>query len=110
MRLAMGLLLAIWLCACTNSTEGYIDHGKVSDLVLGKTTYDQIATGWGAPMSSSTLPDGSRIVTYPYIWLVTGPVTSIAGAGSVGSTDTRTGELSLTFDRAGVLQSYREPR
>jgi len=110
MRLAINLLLAIWLCACTNSTQGYIDHGQLSDLAPGRTTYDQVVTSWGQPMSTSAAPDGSRVATYPYIWLVTGAVTGIAGAGPVGSTETRTGELALLFDRAGVLQSYREPR
>jgi len=110
MRLVAILLMAAWLCACTATPEGYIDHAKLSQLSVGTTTYDQIVTSWGQPMSTSTLPDGRQIAVYPYIWLVTGPVTSIAGAGPVGSTDTRTGPLSLTFNPAGVLQSYQEPR
>ena len=110
MRRAAILLTAIWLCGCTGTPEGYIDHGKLSQLNVGTTTYGQVTTAWGPPASTSMLPDGGRVAVYPYIWLVTGPVTSIAGAGPVGSTDTRTGELTLTFDRASVLQSYREPR
>jgi hypothetical protein len=110
MRFWKVLLTAAWLCACTATPEGYIDHGKLAQLTPGTTTYDQVVASWGPPASTSTLPDGGRVAVYPYVWLVTGPVTSVAGVGPVGSTDTRTGELALTFDRAGVLQSYREPR
>jgi len=109
MRMSVVLLAVVWLCACTAAPDGYVDHGKLSQLAVGKTTYNQVVTDWGPPASSSTLPDGRRVAVYPYVWLVTGAVTGIAGAGPVGSTETRTGQVALTFDQAGVLQSYQTP-
>lgn len=110
MRLHAVLFMAAWLCACTGAPEAYVDHGQLSQLRVGTTTYDQVAASWGPPAGTSMLPDGRRVAVYPYIWLVTGAVTVVAGGGPIGSTETRTGQLALTFDQAGVLQSYREPR
>ena len=109
MRAWAVLLLAAWLGACTASDD-YIDNGKLSQLAVGRTTYSDVTTSWGQPTRTSMLPDGRRVAVYPYIWLETGAVTFISGAGPVSSSETRTGEVTLTFDTAGVLQSYAAPR
>lgn len=109
MRAWVALLVAAWLGACTASDD-YIDNGKLSQLAVGRTTYSDVTTSWGQPARTSTLPDGRRVAVYPYIWLQTGAVTFISGAGPVSSSETRTGEVTLTFDATGVLQSYAAPR
>ena len=109
MRIPKILVIAAWLCACTGGAtqDGYVDKGKLSQLTVGKTTYSDVTNAWGQPTSSSTLADGRRVAVYPYVWLVTG---ATSGFGSGGNTDTKTGEVTLNFDNAGVLQSYQAPR
>ena len=110
MRAWAVLLVAAWLGACTTASDEYVDRGKLSQLAVGRTTYSDVTASWGQPTRASTLPDGKRLAAYPYIWLETGAVTFISGAGPVSSSETRTGEVTLTFDAAGVLQSYAAPR
>lgn len=110
MRAWAVLLLVAWLGACTAASDGYVDNGKLSQLAVGKTTYSEVTASWGQPTRTATLPDGKRVAVYPYVWLETGAVTFISGAGPVSSSETRTGEVTLTFDAAGVLQSYAAPR
>lgn len=104
------LLVVAWLGACTAASDVYVDRGKLSQLAVGRTTFGDVTAAWGEPMRGGTLPDGRHVAVYPYAWLETGAVTFIAGAGSVSSSETRTGEVTLTFDAAGVLQSYAAPR
>jgi len=103
------LLTMVWLGACSAGTGGYIDNAKLKQLTVGRTTYDDVMSSWGQPTNTSTSPNGSRTVTYPYTWLETGPMTSAPGMGPVSSTETRTGWVTLIFNPGGVLQSYTTP-
>jgi hypothetical protein len=106
MRLWAILLAAFWLAGC--ASQGTIDREQLSQLAVGRTTSAELTTSWGPPLRDTTLSDGRHVVTYRYIYLQTGPITSFAGPGFPigGTTDTVTGQVSLTFDPGGVLLSY----
>lgn len=110
MRLRPILLAAVLLAGCTS--EGTIESDKVSELTVGRTTSAELTTSWGPPLGDVTLPDGRHVLTYRYVHMQTGPITSIVpGFGPVGSTtDTTTGRVTLTFDLQGVLMDYATTR
>ncbi len=105
------ILLAVALLAgCTS--QGTIERDQLSELAVGRTTSAELTTSWGPPLADSTLPDGRHVLTYRYIHMQTGPITSfVPGFGPIGSTtETMTGQVTLTFDLQGVLMSYTTTR
>ncbi len=106
MRLWAIVLAAFWLAGC--ASQGTIDREQLSQLAVGRTTSAELATTWGPPLRDTTMSDGRHVMTYRYIYLRTGPIASFAGPGiPIGSTtDTVTGQVTLTFDPSGVLLSY----
>ena len=101
------LLAVLWLAGC--ASQGTIDREQLSQLAVGRTTSAELAASWGPPLRDTTMSDGRHVVTYRYIYLQTGPIASFAGPGfgPIGSTtDTVTGQVTLTFDPSGVLLSY----
>ena len=106
MRLWTVLLAAIWLAGC--ASQGTIQRDQLSELDVGRTTSAELATRWGPPLTDATMPDGRHVLTYRYIHMQTGAIASFApGFGPIGSTtDTVTGQVTLTFDPQGVLLSY----
>ncbi len=110
MRVWAILLTSVWLAGCASA--GTVDRDKLGQLAVGRTTDAELTTSWGPPLSGSTLPDGRRVMTYRYVWMQTGPTTSfVPGFGPIGSTtDTLTGQVTLTFDLHGVLQAYSYAR
>jgi hypothetical protein len=94
------------------ASQGTIERGKLGELAVGRTTDAALATSWGPPLRGATMPDGRRVLTYRYIHIETGATASFApGFGPIGSsTDTVTGQVTLTFDPRGVLLSYEEIR
>jgi hypothetical protein len=106
MRFRPILAAAVLLAGC--ASQGTIERDQVSELAVGRTTSAELATAWGPPLADSTLPDGRHVLTYRYIHMQTGPITTVVpGFGPIGSTtDTVTGQVALTFDLQGVLMSY----
>lgn len=110
MRFRPMLVAAVLLAGC--ASQGTIERDKVAELAAGRTTSAELTSSWGPPLADSALPDGRHVLTYRYIHMQTGPITNmVPGFGPVGSTtDTITGQVTLTFDLQGVLMSYAMTR
>lgn len=110
MRLPTILLAAALLAGC--ASPGTIESDKLAELAVGRTTSAELVSAWGPPLAEATLPDGRRQLTYRTIHMQTGPITAFApGVGPIGSsTETMTGQATLTFDAQGVLMSYAYTR
>ena len=110
MRLWSILLLATVLMGCDN--PGTVERDRLSDLAVGQTTTTTLAGDWGPPLRDATMPDGRRVWTYRTIHMQTGPITTmVPGFGPIGSnSETLMGEVTLTFDKEGVLLSYAYTR
>jgi len=109
-RLRPIFLAMVLVAGCTS--QGTVERDRLSELAVGRTTSAELTTAWGPPLADSTLPDGRHVLTYRYIHMQTGPITTIVpGFGPVGSTtDTSTGRVTLTFDLQGVLMAYTVTR
>ncbi len=104
------LLVAALLAGCAD--QGTIERDRLSDLAVGRTTTTELANAWGPPLRDATMPDGRRVWTYRTVHIQTGPiVTMVPGFGPIGSdSDTLMGQVTLTFDRQGVLLSFAYTR
>jgi len=95
---ALGLLLA----GCYSTKMGDpIDADKVSQIQKGVTTRTQVEAMFGAPMSSSMMGDGRRMLVYNYSEFnghMTGPW---SGAGQ-----NRSQMLQIMLDQNNVVQDY----
>ncbi len=82
----LGLCLCLWGCATAQSTAGRdFDSSKVSQIVKGKTTSDEIFAMFGTPYSKQPEVDGGERWLYSYA-----TATAHAQAGLFGSMSTTT--------------------
>ena len=101
----VALLLA--LAACGQQTQNNFSPTKLSDLQIGKTSYEQVVAQLGPPSNETRLPDGRRIANYTYVEETENLQAPSARGGvpSVRATP-RSSVYQLQFDSGGVLQTY----
>ena len=110
MRFPTLLLVAALLAGC--ASRGTIERDQLADLAEGRTTSTDLARAWGPPLRDAEMPDGQHVWTYRTIHLRTGPTVAFAtGLEPIGTgADAMMGQVNLTFDTKGVLQSYTYTR
>ena len=111
MKRSILLAVMLGLAACGQAQVSF-SPSKLSDLQVGKTTYDQAVSELGPPTDESKLPDGRRLMTYVYR-VQSQTLQAPTARGSVSAVHTTSSEPSastsafqLQFDSSGVLQSY----
>ena len=98
--------LTLALSSCT-STGVQVDERALTSFEKGKTTIADVVARLGQPTSNMLLNTGQRIIGYTYIQAQARPESFIPIIGPlVGGADSHFSNVSLTFDRNGVLESY----
>jgi outer membrane protein assembly factor BamE (lipoprotein component of BamABCDE complex) len=80
---------------------------RLTNLRDGKTTLAQVNQEFGNPQTDKTAPDGTRTVTYALMQQQSSSEahTPFLGPWS-GKTTQVENDLTMTFDKSGVLQSH----
>jgi outer membrane protein assembly factor BamE (lipoprotein component of BamABCDE complex) len=80
---------------------------RLANLRDGKTTIDQVTQEFGTPKTDKSAPDGTRTVTYALMQQQSSSDahTPFLGPWS-GKITTVENDLTMTFDKGGVLQSH----
>ena len=100
------LPLTLAIGGCT-STGVQVDESALTSFEKGKTTISEVVARLGQPTSNILLNTGQRIIGYTYVQAQARPESFIPIIGPlVGGADSRFSNVSLTFDRNGVLESY----
>lgn len=98
--------LALALSGCT-STGVHVDERALTTFEKGKTTINDVIARLGQPTSNMLLNTGQRIIGYTYVQAQARPESFIPIIGPlVGGADSHFSNVSLTFDKHGVLESY----
>ena len=93
--------------SCCTSTGVQVNERALTSFEKGKTTINDVFARLGQPTSNILLNTGQRIVGYTYVQAQARPESFIPIIGPlVGGADSRFSNVSLTFDRNGVLESY----
>jgi outer membrane protein assembly factor BamE (lipoprotein component of BamABCDE complex) len=100
----VGIVLALAGCA----PQG-VDNpdSRISNLKSGKTTFEQVKQEFGAPLTDKVAADGTRTVTYAIDQQQSSAGTHIPVLGPfTGSVTEVENDLTMTFDKDGVLTSH----
>lgn len=93
-----GLVVLLTACATNKSTTGRpIDDSKISQIVKGKTTQEQIIELFGMPQTTSEM-NGNPVLTYSYSQ--TKGSTAYMPYHTSGKSDTTSDELTIIIDKA----------
>jgi len=92
-------------CATNKQTSGRpIDDAKVSSLVKGQTTIEEVIEIFGAPQSQSEM---AGVVLYTYSYSQTKHQTAFIPYATSGSGSTTSDELTITFDKqTGLVKTF----
>ena len=107
MTRAILFTLILALASCGQTTQNSFSPAKLSDLQVGRTSYEQVVAQLGPPSNETRLPDGRRIANYEFVeetQTLQAP-TARGGTPSVRTTP-RSSTYQLQFDPSGVLQNY----
>jgi|GEM_PF-3034863 len=92
-------------CSTNKQTSGRpIDDTKVTRLVKGQTTIEEVIEIFGAPQSQSEM---GGLVLYTYAYSETKNSTAIMPYFTKGQGATQSDELTITFDKlTGTVKTY----
>lgn len=102
------LLMAgfIGLSGCA-ATGVEVKHSQLDSFKRGETSQYDVVTALGKPTTQMRHSDGTSTLVYNYSEYRTRPQTFIPYLGMfIGGADTRSSNVSLTFDSAGKLLHY----
>ena len=98
--------LAIGLSGCA-ATGVQVKHTQLEQFKQGETTRDEVVATLGAPTTTMRNADGTSTLLYTYAEYKTRPQSFIPYLGMfIGGADSRSTNVSLTFDQAGKLLTY----
>lgn len=103
------LVIALWGClslAGCAATGVKVSEDQAKNFQVGRSTYNDVVTGLGAPTSFAVSPNGTRVATYSYSAIQARPQNFIPYIGPlVAGYDTQSGTVNFTFDGHGVLMN-----
>lgn len=105
--LALGTALPLSGCAMSTSYGQKIEADKVSQIVKGATTKDEILAWFGQPMQSIMMPDGGRTMYFIYYKRTAGDVFKEYGQVMTGKHNAKGGtNLSVVTDKDGIVRDF----
>lgn len=108
MRRILYALIPLTLALGSSTSTGVqVDERALTSFEKGKTTIADVVARLGQPTSNMLLNTGQRNIGHTYIQAQARPESFIPIFGPlVGGADNHFSNVSLTFDRNGVLESY----
>ncbi|HUO43599.1 MAG TPA: hypothetical protein VMT94_01655 [Burkholderiales bacterium] len=107
MRRSFVFIIACALAGCV-STGNRIDVDRLSEVVKGKSTIEDVIGRFGQPTSRVRSPDGEQTLVYLSRVAQPDAATFIPLVGTLaGSVDTTTHSVIFQFDAKGVLTDYK---
>lgn len=92
-------------CAATYGQK--IEADKVSQIVKGKTTRDELVSWFGQPMQTVMMPDGGRTMYFVYYRSSGADYYKQLAATAVGKGKAQTGtNLSVVINSDGIVTDY----
>lgn len=104
-RLAVLVMLFV-LLGCASSGK-QIKAEQLQSFEKGRTTLPEVISCLGQPTSKTTTIDGHVVICYNYVQASARPESFIPIVGLfAGGVDSRSNNVTMTFDQQGVLQGY----
>jgi outer membrane protein assembly factor BamE (lipoprotein component of BamABCDE complex) len=102
---ALALGTALFLSGCV-STGVRVSEDEARAFVVGQSTYAEVTAKLGQPTTSTLNSDGTRVAVYAYTAVQERPENFIPYIGGlVGGADTKSNDVTFTFDKNGILLS-----
>lgn len=93
MRIIFVLLITLFMSACASSGR-QIDQAQVDQIKIGATSFDEMVSKFGAPMSQGYNGDGKIVASWIYVYV--GPF----GTGMEQQI------LAVQFDESKIVEQF----
>ena len=113
LAISLALPLGLGGCAASATYGQRIESTKVTEIVKGKTTKDELTAWFGQPANTYMMPDGGRTITWTYFTQKAGAFDWAKDAAKVMTGKYHTNQsgspvttLSVVVDKDGIVRDY----